>query len=120
MANDATFATTPPRTRRWRRFEFTVPIRVTVDKFRQASVISSRGSRVNAGGLVFFADTDLAIGDETEIAFPDYNDLTLRGVVRNRAGHNCGVKFLAASAEEAENLGLFRQILSSRMGCLEA
>ncbi len=119
MAIDARIAATPPARRRWRRFEFTVPVRVTVEKFRQLSVISSRGSQVNAGGLAFFADTELSIGDEAEITLADYG-LTLRAVVRNRTGNQYGVKFLATSAEEAEQLGLFRQNLSGRMGRLYA
>jgi hypothetical protein len=119
MEPEARIGTTPPRTRRWRRFEFTVPVRITVDKCRQATTISSRGFQVNAGGLAFFADTDLAVGDEAEIAFTEY-DLTLRGVVRNRTGDHCGVKFLAASAEEAEQLALYRQTLSGKAGPLRA
>jgi hypothetical protein len=119
MAIDARIATAPPGGRRWRRFEFTVPIRVTVEKFRQLSVISSRGSQVNAGGLALFADTELLIGDEADITLADYG-VTLRAVVRNRTGNQYGVKFLATSAEEAEQLGLFRQNLSSRMGHLHA
>jgi len=119
MANDARIATMPPGTRRWRRFEITLPVRVTVDKFRQVNVISSRGAKVNAGGLVFFADTDLEIGDEAEIAFTDHS-LTVRAVVRNRGGNQHGVKFLATSADEAEQLALFRQVLSSKMGRLDA
>ncbi|HYY70620.1 MAG TPA: PilZ domain-containing protein [Terriglobales bacterium] len=115
--------TTPPGTRRWRRFQFTLPVRVAVEKFRQTVVVSSRGSQVNAGGLAFFVstdvDTDVCIGDEAEIAFTDY-DLTVRGVVRNRASQLCGVKFLATSAEAAEQLALFRQMLSSKVGRLDA
>ena len=71
---------------------------------------------MNGGGLAFFAETDLSIDDEAEIAFTEYEDLTLRGVVRNRAGHQHGVKFVATSAEEAEKLGLFRKNLRGRMG----
>ena len=74
---------------------------------------------MNPGGISFFADTDLAIGDEVEIALTDY-DLKLRGVIRDRAGNQYGVKFLATSPEENEQLGLFRQILSSKLGCLDA
>jgi len=119
MAIDARIAATPPGTRRWRRFECIVPIRVTLEKSRQLSVISSRGSQVNAGGLAFFSDTELLIGDEAEITLADYG-LTLRAVVCNCTGDQYGVKFLATSAEEAEQLGLFRQILSRRMGPLDA
>jgi hypothetical protein len=120
MVMNAGIATNPTQTRRWRRFAVTVPLRVTIEKFRQVSVIRSRGSQVNAGGLAFLADTDVEIGDEVEIAFTDRDDLILRGVVRNRAGNQYGVKFLATSAEEARQLGVFRQILSSKMGRLDA
>jgi len=81
--------------------------------------MNSRGSQINAGGLALLADTELAIGDEAEIDFADHG-LTLRGVVRNRVGNRYGVKFVSTSAEEAEQLGFFRQTLSSRMGRLDA
>jgi PilZ domain len=119
MATNAKIDEDQRGTRRWHRYQLTVPVRVTVEKSRHVSVINSCGSQVNAGGLAFFADTDLTIGDETEIAFTDY-DLTVRAVIRNRAGTQYGVKFLATSAEEAEQLGLFRRNLSSRMGRLDA
>jgi hypothetical protein len=120
MATDVRTAATSPRTRRWRRFDVTVPVLVTVEKARQVSVMHSRGSQINAGGLAFLADIELVIGDEAEIAFTDYDDLTLRGVVRNRVGNQYGVKFVVTSAEEAEQLGLFRQILSRELGRLDA
>jgi len=75
---------------------------------------------MNPGGISFFADnTDLAIGDEVEIELADYQ-LTLRGVIRDHTGNQYGAEFLATSAEESEQLGLFRQILSSKLGCLDA
>jgi PilZ domain len=119
MATDTRIATPPPETRRWRRYQLTVPVRVMIEKSRHVSVINSHGYQVNAGGLAFFADADLEIGDEVEIALTDYG-LTLRGVVRNRANTQYGVKFLATSPDEAEQLGLFRKNLSSKMGRLDA
>ncbi len=74
---------------------------------------------MNPGGIGFFADTDLAVGDEVGIALTDYQ-LTLRGVIRDRTGNRYGVEFLAASAEENKQLELFRQMLSSKSGCLDA
>jgi len=74
---------------------------------------------MNPGGIDFFADTDLAIGDKVEIELTDYQ-LTLRGMIRDRTGNRYGVEFLATSAEENEQLELFRQILSSKLGCLDA
>jgi hypothetical protein len=119
MATNGTINEASSGTRRWRRFQLTVPVRVTIEKARQVSVMNSRGSQINGGGLALLADTELAIGDEAEIAFTDY-ELTLRAVVRNRAGTQYGVKFLATNAEEAEQLGLFRQILRTKIGCIDA
>jgi hypothetical protein len=119
MATEATINTALLEKRRWRRLHFTVPVRVTLEKSGHVSVINSRGSHLNPGGIAFSADTDLAIGDEAEITLTDYH-LTLRGVVRDRAGDLYGVEFLATSAEETEQLGLFRQILSSKIGRLDA
>jgi hypothetical protein len=96
-----------------------MPLRIMIEKSRHVSVINSRGSQVNAGGLAFFADSELEVGDEVEIALTDY-DLTLRGVIRNRASSQYGVKFLATSPDEAEQLGRFRQNLSARLGRLDA
>ena len=119
MAAKAKFAITSLVKRRWRRLHFTVPVRITLGgKSRHVSVINSRGY-MNPGGIAFIADTDLAIGDEAEIALTDYG-LTLRGVVLNRAGNEYGVEFVASSAEETEQLALFRQILRSKVGHLGA
>ena len=119
MTTNAKFATTPLNKRHWRRLHFTVPVRVSLGKSRHGTVINSRGCQMNPGGIGFFANTDLAIGDKVEIELTDYQ-LTLRGVIRDRTGNRYGVEFMATSAEENEQLGLFRQILSSKLGCLSA
>jgi hypothetical protein len=100
--------------RRWRRSHLTVPIRVTIDKSQQAIVVNARGSQINDGGLAVRADRELTIGDEAEIRFTPphfYPFVRLRGVIRNRAGDLYGVEFLAASAADTRQLGLFRHIL---------
>ena len=109
--------------RRWRRYHFTVPVRVTIEKLLRVTVISSRSSQVNDGGLAVYADTELTIGDEADLEFtPPHFDraLTLRGVVRNHKGNLYGVEFLATSATEREQLARFRQILRTKVGCLDA
>jgi hypothetical protein len=66
-----------------------------------------------------FAEADLVVGDGAEITLTDYN-LMLTGVIRNRVGDRCGVQFLITSAEDAEQLGRFRQMLGEKVGCLHA
>ena len=108
--------------RRWRRYHFTVPVRVTIEKLLHVSVINSRSSKMNDGGLAVYADAELTIGDEAEIEFaPPHFDraLTLKGVVRNHTGDHYGVEFLATSAEEREQLARFRQILRTKVGGLD-
>jgi hypothetical protein len=118
MATDVGFASTSLNKRRWRRLHFTVPVRVALGKSLYGTVINSRGYQMNPGGISFLADGDLAIGDEVAIELTDYQ-LTLRGVIRDRTANRYGVEFLATNAEQNEQLELFRQILSSKLGCLE-
>jgi len=104
-----------PGKRRWRRYHFAVPIRVIVEKPHHATLEDARGWRMNDGGIAVYADTGLSIGALAEIEFSPphfYPPVTLRGVVRNRAGDLYGVEFLAKSATDKEQLSLFRQILA--------
>jgi len=115
MASETEVDTTPPEKRRWRRLHFAVPIQVTIEKPQHVTLTDARGWRMNDGGTAVYADTELSIGSEAEIAFTPphfYPPVTLRGVIRNRAGDLYGVEFLAKSAAEKEQLGLFRQILA--------
>jgi len=110
-----------PENRRWQRSHLTVPVRITIEKSSRLSVINTRGSQMNNGGLAVRAD-ELAIGDEAEIKFTPphfYPFVRLRGVIRNRVDDVYGVEFLATSAEEERQLGLFRRILA-RWGCVDA
>ena len=102
--------------RRWRRSRLTVPVRVTieVEGTERADVMNTRGSQMNDGGLTVRADRELAIGDEAEIKFTPphfYPFVRLRGVIRNRVGDLYGVEFLAKSAADNRQLGVFRHIL---------
>jgi hypothetical protein len=104
-----------PENRRWQRSHLTVPVRITIEKSSRLNVITTRGSRMNDGGLAVRADTELTIGDEAEIKFAPphfYPFVRLRGVVRNRVDDVYGVEFLATSAEEARQLGFYRRILA--------
>ena len=115
MTTEAKIDNATAERRRWRRYHFAVPIRVTIEKPQHATLENARGWRMNDGGLAVYADTELSIGDQAEIEFtPPHFDpaVTLRGVIRNRAGNLYGVEFLATRAVEKEQLGLFRKILA--------
>ena len=109
--------------RRWRRYHFDALLGVTIKKPTHATVRGARGSAMNEGGIALHADRELSIGTQLEIefTFPHFDrPLRLRGVIRNRAGNCYGVEFLVGSAAEQEQLAIFRQILRSKVGCLDA
>jgi len=110
-------------TRRWRRYHLLVPVRVTIEKLLHVSVIDSLSFQMNDGGLEVCTDTGLAIGDKAHLEFkPPHFDraLTLRGVVRNHKGNFYGLEFLATSAAERDQLACYREILRTKVGCVDA
>ena len=104
-------------TRRWKRYPLTVPVQVTIEEPRHATLVNTRASHMNDGGIAMYTKAELSVGTQAEIEFtPAAFDfpLTLRGVVRNRAGNEYGVEFLVTSAAENEHLAIFREILHSK------
>ena len=103
-----------PATRRWRRSQMTVPVRITIEKSKRVNVLNTRGSRLNGGGFAVRSDTELTIGDEAEFKFTPphfYPFVRLRGVIRNCVDDVYGVEFVATNAAEEKQLALFRHIL---------
>ncbi len=119
MAAHAVFVIPSVDKRRWRRVHFSVPIRVIDRSHAPATILETLGSQMNPGGIGFSADASFAIGARVEIEFAQY-ELTLTGVIRDRTGNAYGVEFSTANAEEEEQLARFRQILSSKLGPLDA
>jgi PilZ domain len=111
------------QTRRWCRYQFSVPVRVTIEKPRHATLVNTRACHINDGGIAVHTHAELSLGTVAEIEFmPAAFDfpLTLRGVVRNRAGNEYGVEFLVTSAAENEHLAIFREILHSKAATPDA
>jgi len=108
--------------RRFKRYEFTVPVRVTIAA-PQATLLETRADHMNDGGIAMRTNAKLSIGTQAKIEFAPASfdfPLTLSGVVRNRAGKEYGVEFLATSPAENEHLTIFREILHSKAGCSKA
>jgi PilZ domain len=109
--------------RRWHRYQFAVPVRVTIEKPRDATLVDTRACEMNDGGITIYAKAELSIGTEAKIEFAPASfdfPLTLKGVVRNRAGGQYGVEFLVTSAAENEHLTIFREILRSKAASPDA
>ncbi len=105
--------------RRWKRYQFRVPIRVVVHRDTLTSRVNGRGTELNEGGLCLFAGVELNIGEQVEVEFtPPYTEQPLRvwAVVRNRYGYYYGVEFLTENAGEREEVARFREILRSVTG----
>jgi hypothetical protein len=123
MATKANIDDASAASRRWKRYAFTVPVRVTIEKPRHATLMNTRACQVNDGGIAMYTNAELSIGTQAAIQFtPAAFDfpLTLRGVVRNRAGGQYGVEFLVTSAAENEHLTIFREILHNKVGSPDA
>ena len=111
------------RERRSHRHQFTVPVRVTIEQPRHATLIDTRACRMNDSGIAMYTNAEMSLGTVAEIQFmPGSFDfpLTLRGVVRNHAGSKYGMEFLVTSAAESEHLTIFREILHSKLGRTDA
>ena len=119
MAVHAIFAIPSVDKRRWRRVHFAVPIRVIDTSRVPATTINTSGSQMNPGGIGFSSDAEFPVGAQVDIEFPQY-ELILAGVIRDHTGKVYGVEFSTASAEDNERLARFREILSSKLGPLEA
>jgi hypothetical protein len=120
---NANMASAGEERRRWQRHPFTVPVRVTIEKLRDVTLVDTRACEMNDGGITICAKAQLSIGTQVEIEFtaPSFDfPLTLRGVVRDAAGNRYGVEFLVTTAAENEHLVLFGEILRSQVGCSEA
>jgi len=122
MTTNANIDDRPVR-RRWRRYHVAAPVRVTIEKPRHATLVDTRAYEMNDGGIAIRTNAELSIGTQAKIEFapPSFDcALTLRGVVRNRAGSQYGVEFLVTSAAEKQHLILFQEILRTEVGCLDA
>ncbi len=99
-----------PAKRRWRRYEFHLPVTVTV----AGKKIQALGTALNEGGMSLSGDVGLQVGDEVRVEFrPPFSNtvVNLAVVVRNRAGNRFGVEFVGASDAERQEIVLLRSMV---------
>jgi PilZ domain len=115
----------PSADRRWQRYHFDVPVRLTFENGEQTRMAEGRGTELNEGGLGVYAGIELEVGDrvEVELTVPFYClSMKLLGVVRNRPGNGYyyGIKFVETDATQRGEIALFSKILQSAAGQLDA
>jgi len=123
MPTNANIEDATAERRRWHRYQFMVPLRLRIERGLDATLMTTHACHMNDGGIAIYTSAELSIGTQVGIEFtpPSFDfPLTLRGVVRNRAGNQYGVAFLVTSAAEQEHLILFGEILRSKAGCFDA
>lgn len=103
-----------PHTRRWRRSDLDVPIRVIVRDSDKTKLHDGRGNGLSQGGMAVTAGVELKAGDYVGIEFtPAYTGtpIRVRGIVRNRAGYHYGIEFVTDNQEESEEVNRLRLML---------
>ncbi len=100
--------------RRWRRYHFYVPVRLTRQTAQHRTEVIAQGTEINEGGIGVHAALDFAIGEHVDIEFsPTYSGIPvcLQGVIRNRTRDYYGLEFLARDETEQRHVERIGQLL---------
>jgi len=84
--------------RRWERYNVTLDVNVTAGVNGQYVRLSGQAGDVSKGGMRLFVTRVFEPGTSVTLEFllPYHSsELTLRGVVRNRAGFTHGIEFIS-------------------------
>ncbi len=87
--------------RRRKRFEVEIPLRVEALINGGKSSFHSTGREISLGGLSVFTprDVDLGVTVTLVLCLPYAREnLTIRGIIRNRTGFHYGIEFVDCSA----------------------
>src|SRR4051794_15098459 len=94
-------------TRRFRRYQLDVPVRIVVHTEDKTRIIDGRGNELNEGGMSVQAGVELKLDDLVEVEFtPPYTGepLRARASVRNRNGYRYGLAFLLESPDDCDRV----------------
>jgi hypothetical protein len=100
----------PAPKRRWRRYDFHVPVAISLGARR----IQVLGTALNEGGMTVCSETTLRIGEEMKVEFrPPFSNtvVNLGAVVRNRSGNRYGLEFTGATDAERLEIVLLRSMV---------
>ncbi len=100
--------------RRWQRYHFHVPVRVTLQTAVHRTEVIGRATEINEGGIGVHAAIELPVGETVSIQFsPTYSGIPvcLEGIVRNRTHDYYGLEFLARDETEQRHVDRVGQLL---------
>ncbi len=100
--------------RRWRRYHFHVPVRLTRQTALHRTEVIAHGTEINEGGIGVHAPVEFAVGEQVDIEFsPTYSGIPVRlqGVIRNRTRDYYGLEFLARDETEQRHVDRICQLL---------
>ena len=89
--------------RRWERYNVTLEVNVTAGVNGQNIRLGGQANDVSIGGMRLFVTRMFEPGTSLGLEFLlpySSSELTLRGVVRNRAGFTHGIEFVSPSTEQ--------------------
>lgn len=84
--------------RRWERYNVTIEVNVTAGVSGKNVRLSGQANDVSIGGMRLFVTRMIEPGTSLSLEFLlpySSSELTLRGVVRNRAGFTHGIEFVS-------------------------
>jgi tetratricopeptide (TPR) repeat protein len=89
-----------PNTRRWRRHEVDLPVRVFARGLSHA--VPGRGTELSAGGMALYAGVELKTSQKLEVEFVAPSRARVAGIVRYREGYCFGLEFLTPLPIDSE------------------
>ena len=103
-------------TRRWPRYQVSLPVRMFVRKPGVLRVAHVRGQELNAGGIAVCAILELAVGDQVQLEFLLLRPrpIRLKATVRNRVDHQYGLEFLVSNPTEQKEVNFLRKMITHR------
>ncbi len=104
--------------RRWRRYSFQIPVRVSFPNGTEKGAIRAIATELNEGGMALRTATPLQIADELEIEFLPIawdRPITAQGTICSRAEHELqyGVVFRKMTIKTRGDLYLLRETMRS-------
>jgi len=100
--------------RRWERYNVQIPVNVATLLNGQRCRFRGEASDISRGGLGLFVARNLDLGTTLRLEFLlpyNVNELSIRGVIRNRRGFSYGIEFVHPTPYQQQTIERTCQVL---------